>query len=64
MRCCTDGVRYVLRPARAQRLELLPCCTRLLPCAGPVMCAVFFTALKLMDGNPAGILPFLQASQA
>lgn len=27
------------------------------------MCAVFFTALKLMDGNPAGILPFLQASQ-
>lgn len=32
--------------------------------AGPVMCAVFFTALKLFEGNPAGILPFLQASPA
>ncbi|KAI7836663.1 hypothetical protein COHA_009439 [Chlorella ohadii] len=29
----------------------------------PVMCAVFFTALKLFEGNPAGILPFLQASR-
>lgn len=28
------------------------------------MCAVFFTALKLFEGNPAGILPFLQASPA
>ena len=27
----------------------------------PVMAAVFLTALKVMEGSPAAVLPFLQA---
>ncbi len=46
------------QPRRPDHLHHLPS-----GAAGPVMCAVFFTALKLFEGNPAGILPFLQASR-